>query len=90
MSIALQVHHKCTNMASFEQEVLIKVLGEDKYHELLCEVGGMQLSIPRPREQTIWYLYNSGMSIKQICYRTKWTERYVRKTINKKLKQPKQ
>ena len=75
---------KDTLMATFEQEILKEIIGEELYHEVLMKIGGMQLSVPKPKKETVLFLYKKDYNMKQILRMTHLSERYVRRILKDK------
>lgn len=67
----------------FELQLIKETVGEEAYHRLVCELGGLQISFSRPRAATIIYYYKKGYGYAEIVKKTGRSEAYVRTVIKR-------
>lgn len=70
---------------SFEHELIKGVVGEKLYHELCCELGGLQISFKKSNRSSVLFFFRQGSSVREIAYKMGVSENFVRQVIGERL-----
>ncbi len=71
--------------ANFEHNLIRDIVGEKLYHELCCELGGLQISFKKSNRSSVLFFFRQGSSVREIAYKMGVSEQFVRRVIGERL-----